>query len=133
MKITIYFLAVCFVRLEVSTTSFLTNSQFNNAMHFIENNNELEIKAVMLVVNKKDFTDITIETAIKNIVKGEDNAKHPRHFSFHVTPENTSIIVNQLRDTSVPTFVVLHGFEFDEELEALKVISQNFLEFRTKC
>ena len=72
MKTSIYLLVVCFVGLEANTTSFLTDSQFNNAMHYLENHNELEIKAVMLVVNKKHSTDITIETAIQNIVKGED-------------------------------------------------------------
>ena len=116
MNTSIYFLVTCFVGLEVGATSFLTDSQFNDAMHYLENHNELEIKAVMLVVNKKHSTDITIETAIQNIVKGEDNARYPRYFSFHVTPENTSVIVNQLRDTSVPTLVVLHGFEFDVDL-----------------
>ena len=116
MKTSIYLLIACFVGLEANTTSFLTDSQFNNAMHYIENYNELEIKAIMLVVNIKHSTDIIIETAIQNIVKGEDNAKNPRYFSFHVAPENTSIIVNQLRDTSVPTLVVLRGFEFDVEL-----------------
>ena len=105
-----------FVGLEVNTISLLTDRQFNNAMHFIENYNGLEIKAVMLVVNKKDSTDNTIETAIQDIVNGEDNRRYPRFFSFHPTPENTNIIVNELLDTSVPTLVVVHGFEFDEEL-----------------
>ena len=111
MRITNFIIVACFVVFEVDT--FLTDGQFGRSMKYIETYNELEIKAVVLVI-KEDSADNTI--VIENIFKGDDNTRYPRYFSYHATPLNKSIIKHQLLDNSSPSLVVLQGFGPDMEL-----------------
>ena len=67
-----------------------------------------------MLVMKEDLADNTL--VVENIFKGDDNARYPRYFSYHVTPLNKSVIKHQLLDNSSTSLVVLHGFEPNMEL-----------------
>ena len=113
MDIAMYFFLICILVLRMDG-ALLTNNQFEHALYFIENYNELEISALMVVVNEEHSADNSF--LIENVLKNDNYAKHPLYISFHVTSQNSSIMIDQLGDTSLSTIIILHGFESGADL-----------------
>ena len=108
MDFIIYFLIFHVFVTQISA-SYIETSHVEIAIDFLIRYNDVDFDVAMVVFDSHNCVDNSIE--IEEMRKVYFTPTKPLYLSFHVASQNSSSIINQLRDITIPHVVILLGFE----------------------